>query len=77
VDERTGRLKLIEHVPTQGKTPRNFAIDPTGTLLLVANQGSDSIVTFRIDGKTGKLQPTGNKIDVPAPVCLKLVPALS
>ncbi|HYO92681.1 MAG TPA: lactonase family protein, partial [Pyrinomonadaceae bacterium] len=60
IDARTGRLRLIAHTPTQGKTPRNFAIDPTGAYLLVANQNSDSIVTFRIDKQTGKLRPTGH-----------------
>lgn len=31
IDESTGRLTYVGHEPTQGKTPRNFAIDPTGT----------------------------------------------
>ena len=75
IDQKTGRLEPIEHVPTQGRFPRNFAIDPTGSFLLAANQKSDSIVTFRIDRKTGRLQPTGTKITVPAPVCLKLIPS--
>lgn len=74
IDDRTGKLEPIEHVPTRGKTPRNFAVDPTGKFLLVANQKSDSVVVFRIDGRSGELRPTGNKISVPSPVCLKLVP---
>lgn len=77
IDEKTGRLEFIEHTPTQGRTPRNFAIDPAGKFLLAANQNSDSIVTFRIDEETGKLQPTGNKAIVPSPVCLKLIPDFS
>ena len=35
-----------------------------------ANQNSDSIVAFRIDKKTGKLTATGQKIEVPSPVCI-------
>jgi 6-phosphogluconolactonase len=77
IDEKTGRLDFVEHASTQGKTPRNFAIDPTGKFLLAANQSSDSIVTFRLDEKTGKLQPTENKASVPSPVCLKLIPDFS
>ncbi|HEX8250885.1 MAG TPA: lactonase family protein [Pyrinomonadaceae bacterium] len=77
IDEKTGGLDFIEHTPTQGRTPRNFAIDPTGKFLLAANQNSDSIVTFRRDEKTGKLQPTGNKANVPSPVCLKIIPDFS
>lgn len=73
VDEATGRLSLVEHVSTQGKTPRNFAIDPSGHFLLAANQNSDSIVTFRIDPETGRLTPSGEVADVPNPVCIKFL----
>ena len=30
IDEETGKLRLIGHEPTEGKSPRNFAIDPLG-----------------------------------------------
>lgn len=71
VDGTTGRLTLVEHESTQGKTPRNFGVDPTGQFLLACNQGSDTIVGFRIDPQTGALTPTGQKLDVPSPVCVK------
>lgn len=73
VDSATGRLALVEHQPTRGKVPRNFGIDPTGAFLLAANQGSDNVVVFRINRKTGGLAPTGDVIDVGAPVCVKFV----
>jgi 6-phosphogluconolactonase len=72
-----GKLSLIGHTSTQGKWPRNFGIDPSGQFLLVANQQSDSVVTFRIDQKTGNLTPTGQVTEIPAPVCLKFIPAFS
>src|SRR5688572_30820114 len=75
IDQKTGKVTFIEHQSTQGKTPRNFAIDPKGEFLLAENQGSDSIVVFRIDGKTGKLQATGEKAEVGSPVCIKFVAA--
>ena len=65
-----GKLTTVGNEPTQGKTPRNFAIDPSGNFLFAANQDSSSIVVFRIDKKTGKLTATGTKIEVPAPVCI-------
>lgn len=71
VDAATGQLQLVEHESTQGKTPRNFGVDPTGQFLLACNQGSDTIVGFRIDQQTGALTPTGQKLDVPSPVCVK------
>jgi len=71
IDPGTGRLTLVGHELTQGKTPRNFGIDPRGKFLVVGNQDSDSLVVFRIDPETGKLSPTGEVVEVPAPVCIK------
>jgi 6-phosphogluconolactonase len=73
-DPKTGKLTLVEHQPTQGKTPRHFGITPDGKFLLAENQGSDSVIVFRIDAKTGKLTATGDKIEVGAPVCAVFVP---
>lgn len=73
IDRRKGTLTPIEHVSTQGKTPRNFAIDPTGKYLFAANQDTNKIVVFRIDAKTGRLSPTGETVEVPSPVCVTFV----
>jgi 6-phosphogluconolactonase len=73
IDQSKGTLTPIEFTPTQGKTPRNFAIDPTGKLLFAENQQSDNIVVFRIDQKTGRLTSTGKILDVPSPVCIKFL----
>lgn len=73
VDGRTGALSAAGHVSTQGRTPRNFAIDPTGTFLLAANQDSGTIVTFRLDPATGSPVPAGQVTAVPAPVCVQFV----
>ena len=73
VDATKGTLTLVDHTPTQGKTPRNFAIDPTGRLLFAENQESDRIVVFHIDEKTGKLTPTGKVLEVGQPVCVKFL----
>jgi 6-phosphogluconolactonase len=73
INESTGKLTYLEHAATQGKTPRNFALDPTGKFLLVANQESDTVVTLRVDHVTGRLKPTGHVAEVPTPVCLKFL----
>jgi 6-phosphogluconolactonase len=70
IDPAKGTLKLIAEFPTMGKTPRNFAIDPNGKFLLAANQESNNLVVFRIDPVTGRLTPTGDIVEVPAPVCV-------
>jgi len=73
IDARTGKLKLVEHVSTEGNWPRNFTIDPSGKFLLVANQRSDNVVTFNIDDRTGRLTPAGHNEPIPSPVCLKFL----
>lgn len=77
IDPSSGKLTLVGHESTRGNWPRNFGIDPAGRFLLAANQNSDSVATFRIDEATGKLSPVGNVLEIPAPVCLKFIPAFS
>ena len=73
INQTNGKLALVGHQSTLGKTPRNFNFDPTGNFLLVANQNSDAIVVFKINKDTGLLTDTGNRIDVGKPVCLKWI----
>jgi len=73
IDATKGTLTPVEDVPTQGKTPRHFALDPTGSYLFAENQDSDTIVIFRIDRSTGRLTATGHVVHVPSPVCLTFV----
>jgi 6-phosphogluconolactonase len=75
IDADKGTLTPVGHVSTGGKTPRNFVIDPSGKFLLAENAQSDNIVIFRIDQTTGKLTPTGEKVDVPSPVCIRFLVA--
>jgi 6-phosphogluconolactonase len=74
IDQQTGRLTHVENESTGGRTPRNFGIDPTGRYLLAANQSTSNIVVFRIDQKTGELSPAGHEIEIPSPVCVKMMP---
>jgi 6-phosphogluconolactonase len=73
IDPSTGRLTPIEHVSTEGRTPRNFGIDPTGSWLFAANQASKNVVLFRIDSATGRLTPAGKSVTVDTPVCVKFL----
>ena len=70
-----GDLETIEIVPTGGQGPRNFGLDPTGAYLIVGGGGSNDIITFSVDSDSGKLTPTGHRVEVPSPVCHKFVPA--
>ncbi len=75
INGKSGKLSPVDRVSTQGTQPRNFMIDPTGKYILVSNLESDNIVVFKRNSKTGKLTPTGIKVDVHRPVCLKMIPA--
>ncbi|QRO01700.1 lactonase family protein [Archangium violaceum] len=73
IDE-AGRLTFVEHVTTNINWPRNFAIDPTGTYLLVANQKGNTVVSFQRNAQTGRLTPVGQPLEIPTPTCLLVVP---
>ena len=68
-----GKLQLKGVQPTLGIHPRNFMIDPTGQYVLVANRDSDAVVIFKRNPSTGLLRDTGNRIEVPKPVCLQMM----
>ena len=72
--EQDGGLAPIGHTPIGGKVPRNFAIDPTGRWLLAAGQESGDINVLKIDPDTGKLAPTGMRVEIGAPVCIIFAP---
>jgi len=74
VDPAEGTVNRVEIVSTMGKTPRGFGIDPTGSFLIAANQDSDSLVVFRINQETGRLTPTGQKLEAYTPVSVEFVP---
>jgi 6-phosphogluconolactonase len=69
IDPANGHLTAIEHVPSAGKTPRNFAFDPTAKWILCTNHDSNNAVVFRVDPTTGRLTQTGPPIPVPYPFC--------
>ena len=67
--EENGNLTFVDRQSCGGKTPRNFAIDPSGAHLLVGNQDSNLISVFRI-----KMGGHLEKIDAwntGSPVCIK------
>ncbi len=64
----TGRLTLIEIEKAGGniKFPRDFDIDPSGRLMVVASERGDSLQALRIDAATGELAPVGPPASAPA-----------
>jgi 6-phosphogluconolactonase len=70
INQQTGKLSLVGHQSTLGRTPRNFNFDPSGNFLLAANQNTNDIEVFKVDHKTGKLTATDKAIAVFNPVCI-------
>ena len=72
IDEDTGQLTYQGEVPSGGKEPRGFAIDPTGNFLLAAHERSDNVAIFQLDPATGKPLQTEQELKVSFPVCVKV-----
>ena len=68
-DEDKGILNPVGNQSTCGDWPRNFTLSPAEDYLLVANQNSDNIVSFKRDMKTGYIEPV-DTIKTPSPVCI-------
>ncbi|CAJ2947077.1 6-phosphogluconolactonase [Burkholderia pseudomallei] len=74
VNAADGKLTLVGRQSSLGKTPREFAIDPSGKWLIVGNQDSDSVFVFRRDIAGGRLEPNPARIRIDKPVDFKFVP---
>ena len=53
INQETGEPSLIQNIETRGFTPRTFAIDPSGRMLVVGNQNTMAVR----DGTTVKTVP--------------------
>jgi 6-phosphogluconolactonase len=70
----------IQNVDSHGMHPRHFTLDFTGTVLLVANQKSNNIVSFSVNVVTGLIDESSAKVfqhpDLLGPAQILLVPFL-
>jgi len=76
IDQATGIASFIGTTSTGGRIPRDFAFDPTGTVLAVANQESDHITLFRYSAATGALTPFGAPIHTGSPTAIAFHPTV-
>ncbi|MEL6986698.1 MAG: beta-propeller fold lactonase family protein, partial [Bacteroidota bacterium] len=67
--EADGSLIAKGHESTKGDHPRNFSLSPDEKFLLVANQKTNNIVSFKRDLATGMLS-FASEVEAPAPVCI-------
>ncbi|GGG15577.1 hypothetical protein GCM10010913_41880 [Paenibacillus aceti] len=68
IDAATGKLSDPDWTSTGGSWPRNFAV--LSDYVLVANQFSGNIVSFKRDAETGKLETTGQELAVSQASCI-------
>lgn len=74
IDRSSGALSPVQFAATEN-WPRNFGLDPTERWLLVAHEKANSIIVFARDPQSGRLTSTHERLDIPAPVCLRFLAA--
>jgi 6-phosphogluconolactonase len=67
MDAGTGEMTFLASESSQGDAPQSFSIDPNGDFLFAANQASNNVTVFGMNRKSGKLSPSGVKLDVASP----------
>jgi len=75
VDPVRFALSTLEITPLIGRTPRHFALDPTGAYMLVGNQDSSNLSVYTVHPHTGQLRPVGRPTPpIDRPSCVVFVP---
>ena len=64
------RIQVMEQVPNW---PRDFNLDPSGKIMLVAGERSDDIRLYGIDSESGLLSETESQVQVPAPASVLFI----
>ncbi|PTB19854.1 hypothetical protein C9I57_15790 [Trinickia symbiotica] len=71
LEEGSGRIVGASPSPSGGKTPRSIALSPSGKFLLVANQDSDLLASWRLDPRTGIPLEQADSVRVGTPMCVQ------
>jgi len=71
--EEHGSLREIQQRTSEGREPREFAIDPSGRFMLIANQLSNALVVLRRDPDSGLLGETLQTLPVGKPSDVKFI----
>lgn len=63
-------LSLVEIVPSEGNTPRDFDLSPNEAFIVVGHQDSDNLTLFKRDSLSGKLSLLQKDVHAPECVCV-------
>lgn len=69
--QSNGTLETVDYQKTYGKHPRTFIIDETGKFVIVANTGSNKVITFKRNPITGLLKKVGRSVKITNVSCVK------
>jgi len=69
-DRSVTRIQVMEQVPNW---PRDFTLDPSGKIMLVAGERSDEIRLYKIGNEDGLLTETESKVKLPAPASILFI----
>jgi 6-phosphogluconolactonase len=69
INQDNGQLSNLDFVSVHGDWPRNFSLSPNEDFLIVANQRSNNLVSFKRDKDTGLLTYS-HELEAPSPVCI-------
>ena len=70
VSDTDQTLSLIEIVPSEGNTPRDFNFSPNEGHIIVGHQDSDNLTLFKRDSLTGTLTLLQKDVYAPECVCI-------
>lgn len=73
IDDADGRIAPAGHFPSGGQVPRGFRISPNGRFIISANQDSDDVAVFPVDGHTGYLGEAVSARKIPQAVCVQFL----
>ena len=68
--DKYGTLQKAGYFRTRGQTPRDFNILNNGRILVVANQNSNEVLTFKINYKKNEVNNI-DQIQIEQPVCVE------
>ncbi len=70
IESESGELAVRGCVDVMGRNPRHFVVSPDGGTLIVANQDSDDLATFRVVDGGRNLEGTGRRFEVATPTAI-------
>lgn len=63
-------VTFVEHVSTEGSTPRDFSLSPDDQFLIAANLDSDNLTLYRRNSDSGRMSVIKKDIYAPEVVCV-------